>query len=137
MIDKAFNLDEHLDPTGATIRAVDTEGPLANAAGQDYDEAIFGTKSLIVVAMEKNYATLQDLIDRHVQYDDSLNSNDSWMGVNKMQARYEGIQCAPPETEGGVTFLSGRHPRLVFPKSRSPARSSIGAGSISKREPVS
>ncbi len=104
-VDEAWNIDAHVDPTTTTTRAADTLGPIANTAGQDYDEALQETDHLMILCCEKNFATLQEIADIHNDYHSSLNSNDDYYThYDKMQARYEGVTCSQPQYENGAEY---------------------------------
>lgn len=115
IVETAWNLDEFKDPTDAVTRAADTLAPITNTAGQDYDEPIHETDQLVIVAMEKNYATLQTVLDIHNTYHRTLNSNGSFFGAAPMHARFEGITTGQPENESGVQFWRGVT-RVAFSK---------------------
>jgi len=104
-VQSAWNVEKHIDPSGVEVRAIDTKGPIQTTVGEDFEESLHETVTSVVLAFEKNYATLDEIYALFAAYGDSVNSNDSYLGrFGRYHARFQGITCSPEETESNYQF---------------------------------
>lgn len=99
-VSKAYNM------TALPGRAVDTLGPVVNACGREFDEALFEDRSHAILVAQKNYATLEEIYNINATFDFTLN-NDTFFGRPKAHAQFRGIESSLIQNENGSTYYTG------------------------------
>lgn len=107
VIDKAKNVEalSHGDGSGGN-RAALTEGPIVNAAGKRPDEPLVDTDRLEVLVIEKNYASLAQIVTRNRTYKATTNS-DTVQGYSARELRYLMTESIGKQFENGIEFWPG------------------------------
>lgn len=109
-IEEAWNLDAL---TGLTpSRAVDTLGPITNAAGVVPGSPFMRTIRLPVLVAKKNYATLDEIWVIGADFTDSVNDA-TFKGRPAGEALYRGIDSGEQQYAGGRAYYEGTH-RIAF-----------------------
>jgi hypothetical protein len=87
-------------------RPANTEGPIVNAAGKQPDEPQVDTERLEVLVIQKNYASLPEIVARNRAFKRSTNST-ALIGYQPRELRYLLTQSLGVQFENGVTFWPG------------------------------
>lgn len=87
-------------------RSPDTKGPVQNGAGQELSSGLTRPIRVPVLAAQKNYATLQEIIALGLSFDDSV-SSDEYYGADPGKSAFRGIECSQPQYGGGIEYYSG------------------------------
>lgn len=84
----------------------DNEGnAIVNACEQEFDEPIEDEQSRIILVAEKNFASLQEIINLNLTYAGKVN-NDSYRGAGERMWYCHTIGCSDLQTEGNVSFYT-------------------------------
>jgi len=86
--------------------AVGDRVPVVNAALQPYEDGLQVTNDLMVLAAERAYATLEEMIAQYRKFTNTLNK-DTFLGAPPKTAAYRGLTCRPQFTEAGIKYFSG------------------------------
>lgn len=107
VIDKAKNVQalSHGDGSGGN-RAALTEGPIVNAAGKRPDEPLVDTDRLEILVIEKNFASLAQIVTRNRTYKATTNS-DTVQGYSPRELRYLMTESVGKQFENGIEFWPG------------------------------
>lgn len=79
-------------------RAIGTKGPIVNAAGESYDEALYADDTHCVYVQEKNVATPAEAYQLQLTYGRTLN-DDEFLTFPKHCAKFIGAETSEPMTE--------------------------------------
>lgn len=101
-IEKAWN-ETALTGIG---RAVETLGPIQNAAGQEPSTPIMTTKRIPIYVAEKNYATQAEIDDLERTYGNTLN-NGNYGQYSAGECLFRGVSSSKPRYEGGQRYFTG------------------------------
>jgi hypothetical protein len=111
VIEKARNVEGLLHGNGAGgNRAADTLGPIVNAAGTRPDEPIVDTERNAVLVIQRNFASLAEIIDLNETYQKTTNDADVALGSGTVGARrlkYLMTSSLGKQIENGIEFWPG------------------------------
>ena len=110
-ITEAYNVDEIGSETGLATpfyRAVNDFGPIVNAAGEDYDTAIYRDKKTVTVVVAKNFNTDLWAIQLNNIYDRTINDAAMFAGtdweVPLHCAKFDGAITSKALYENDITY---------------------------------
>lgn len=84
----------------------DREGkPITNSVGDPPDTALEDVDAYPVLVVDKNFATLQEIVDLGNQYHRSVNS-DSFYGASARKVRFMPLQASDIQNENGIEFYT-------------------------------
>lgn len=79
--------------------------PITNSAGQEFTEPPEEEDYHMILMVEKNYATLAEIITLNQTYARAVNT-DTFYGATARKCFVMSIRCSPPKEENGVTFYT-------------------------------
>lgn len=107
VLESAKNVEalSHGDGKGAN-RAANTDGPIVNAAGKRPDEPIVITKRQPVITIAKNFASLDDIDDLNLEFEETTNDGPigRW-GIRQLEFQLAASQGQ--QFENGIEFWPG------------------------------
>lgn len=107
VVEQAKNVQEL---TGGFTRAANTLGPIVNAAFRRPDEPIVDTERNAILVIERNYATLGDIINLNETYQRTCNSDAVTIGGQEISARrlkYLVTRSGGKQVENDIVFYPG------------------------------
>lgn len=105
VIAEAYNVEQHGGPFNKYYREANTFDAITNSIGREFDEPLTDVRRDAVVAVTKNVATLDELVDRQGTYAGTTNS-DAWLGASVGQLKYLSVSSSGLQTRNGVDFYA-------------------------------
>jgi hypothetical protein len=105
-ITQARNVEEIGNDTKKGKREALTLGPVVNGALQEFEEPLMKTTRQTVLCMQRNYPSLDEILDIDDRFSDTCNS-DAVYGREARQLEYIGIESGGVQTSNEIDYYSG------------------------------
>lgn len=99
---------EALGSAAPTPRPALTNGPVVNAALQEFEEGIFDSRRDAVLVIQKNVATLDEVLAIERDYALTTNS-DTVLGIGPRRYKYLGVESSGRQVSNGIIY----YPRTI------------------------